>query len=61
MNIFNFIHIDNYRFSQLHFYSHGYAGRFQLALEKFFTGADLILHAGDVLNHGRAKFATAAE
>lgn len=32
--------------------THGYAGHFQLALEKIFTGADMILHAGDVLNHG---------
>ncbi len=32
--------------------THGYAGRFSLACEKFFEGADMILHAGDVLNHG---------
>lgn len=32
--------------------THGYEGRFVQAVEKFFGGADLILHAGDVLNHG---------
>jgi len=32
--------------------THGYAGRFVTACEKFFDGADMILHAGDVLNHG---------
>ncbi len=32
--------------------THGYEGRFAMACEKFFEGADLILHAGDVLNHG---------
>lgn len=32
--------------------THGYAGRFEMACEKFFEGADMILHAGDVLNHG---------
>lgn len=32
--------------------THGYADRVQLAMEKFFTDAELILHAGDVLNHG---------
>ena len=32
--------------------THGYADRVLLAMEKFFADADLILHAGDVLNHG---------
>ncbi len=32
--------------------THGYFERFALACEKFFSDADLILHAGDVLNHG---------
>ena len=32
--------------------THGYEKRFAQACEKFFDGADLILHAGDVLNHG---------
>ena len=32
--------------------THGYADRVALAMEKFFADADLILHAGDVLNHG---------
>ena len=32
--------------------THGYCPRVQLAMEKFFAGAELILHAGDVLNHG---------
>ena len=32
--------------------THGYEKRFVQACEKFFDGADLILHAGDVLNHG---------
>lgn len=32
--------------------THGYYGRFELACEKFFNEADMILHAGDVLNHG---------
>ena len=32
--------------------THGYDSRFAQACEKFFDGADMILHAGDVLNHG---------
>ena len=32
--------------------THGYEPRVALAMEKFFADADLILHAGDVLNHG---------
>lgn len=32
--------------------THGYEKRFAQAVEKFFGGADMILHAGDVLNHG---------
>lgn len=32
--------------------THGHAGRFQLAVDKFFKDADMILHAGDVLYHG---------
>lgn len=32
--------------------THGYEKRFSEACEKFFCDADLILHAGDVLNHG---------
>lgn len=32
--------------------THGYDGRVAMAFEKFFGGADLILHAGDILNHG---------
>ena len=32
--------------------THGYEKRFAQAVEKFFTGTDMILHAGDVLNHG---------
>ena len=32
--------------------THGYADRVALAMENFFADADLILHAGDVLNHG---------
>lgn len=32
--------------------THGYADRVALAMEKFFADAELILHAGDVLNHG---------
>ena len=32
--------------------THGYFERYQLACEKFFSDADLILHAGDVINHG---------
>ncbi len=32
--------------------THGYAERVALAMEKFFADAELIIHAGDVLNHG---------
>ena len=32
--------------------THGYDARVALAMEKFFSDVDLILHAGDVLNHG---------
>ncbi|MBO6305591.1 MAG: phosphodiesterase [Selenomonadaceae bacterium] len=32
--------------------THGHAGRFKQAVDKFFSGADLIIHAGDVLYHG---------
>ena len=32
--------------------SHGYHERVALAMEKFFSDADLIAHAGDVLYHG---------
>lgn len=32
--------------------THGYFPRVQLAMEKFFGGANLILHAGDVCYHG---------
>lgn len=32
--------------------THGCADRWQLAYEKFFQDADLILHAGDILYHG---------
>ncbi len=32
--------------------THGYVDRVALAIEKFFSDADLILHAGDVLYHG---------
>ena len=32
--------------------SHGYDGRVALAVEKFFSDAEVILHAGDVLYHG---------
>jgi len=32
--------------------THGCADRWQLAYEKFFQNADMILHAGDVLYHG---------
>lgn len=32
--------------------THGYEPRVARAMEKFFADADLILHAGDVLNHG---------
>ncbi len=32
--------------------THGYFPRVQLAMEKFFADADLILHAGDVCYHG---------
>lgn len=32
--------------------THGHAGRFELAVSKFFKDADMILHAGDVLYHG---------
>lgn len=32
--------------------THGHAGRWQKAFEKFFADADLIVHAGDVLYHG---------
>ena len=32
--------------------THGHAGRFELAVNKFFGDADMILHAGDVLYHG---------
>lgn len=32
--------------------THGYADRVALAMEKFFADAELIIHAGDVLNHG---------
>ena len=32
--------------------THGYSDRVALAMEKFFSDAELILHAGDVLNHG---------
>ena len=32
--------------------THGHEGRFNLAYEKFFSDADMILHAGDVLYHG---------
>ena len=32
--------------------THGHEGAWTRAYEKFFTGADLILHAGDVAYHG---------
>ena len=32
--------------------THGYVERVALAMDKFFSDADLILHAGDVLYHG---------
>jgi hypothetical protein len=32
--------------------THGCADRWQLAYEKFFKDADMILHAGDILYHG---------
>lgn len=32
--------------------THGYADRVAAAMKNFFADADLILHAGDVLNHG---------
>ena len=32
--------------------THGHEGAWTRACEKFFTGADLILHAGDVAYHG---------
>lgn len=32
--------------------THGYENRVALALKKFFSDADLILHAGDILYHG---------
>ena len=32
--------------------THGYFPRVQLAMEKFFADADLIIHAGDVCYHG---------
>ena len=32
--------------------THGYAVYVEQAIEKFFSDADFILHAGDVLNHG---------
>ncbi|MBR2214695.1 MAG: phosphodiesterase [Selenomonadaceae bacterium] len=32
--------------------THGHEGRWQLAFDKFFHDADLIIHAGDVLYHG---------
>lgn len=32
--------------------THGYATRVKLAMDKFFADVDIILHAGDVLNHG---------
>ncbi|MBR3621847.1 MAG: metallophosphoesterase, partial [Selenomonadaceae bacterium] len=32
--------------------THGHEGRFALAYDKFFSDADMILHAGDVLYHG---------
>ena len=32
--------------------THGHAERWQLAYDKFFSDADLIIHAGDVLYHG---------
>lgn len=32
--------------------THGHAGRFELAVKKFFSDADMVIHAGDVLYHG---------
>ena len=32
--------------------THGYFERVKIAVEKFFTDAEIILHSGDVLAHG---------